>query len=444
MLRRWSLGLVLSVLAHAGVVAVGLALGARGFTGPVEIELADIRVQDVKDFPLGGPEAGTHEKHRPRARPKSHAPEVAAEKGTLSARPGDETPKAGSSAEDEGGPAPTSDLAAYGPAGSRLTVLMRLDRLRGTEYQSAVDDLLLHLPDRRDLLQGTGLDLFADFDALLVATPNPRDPSVTFLAARHHLEAGALRAALSRGAKSTDRTLVWRREEGRFVAERRARKTVASLGPSPPPPASDDRIVVLSDPGLAVVTPPAYRALLLGPAGAGALGAGARDGGARSADADPDPDGGAARTAAAGGWATLLGRIDAEEGLMPPEGVVMLKATDLFKGAGSAPGASPVLYGMEVPPSVSGTIGIDDAPFLDVAAEFESEEPALHWETQWPVLQRKLRTHPYAILTGFSSLVSRAMLTRDGSVIRFHLAVTRDETVRLLALALQILSTRGL
>ena len=37
MLLRWSLGLVLSLLAHLGVVAIGLAVGARGFTGPVEM-----------------------------------------------------------------------------------------------------------------------------------------------------------------------------------------------------------------------------------------------------------------------------------------------------------------------------------------------------------------------------------------------------------------------
>ena len=60
------------------------------------------------------------------------------------------------------------------------------------------------------------------------------------------------------------------------------------------------------------------------------------------------------------------------------------------------------------------------------------------------MLQRKLRTHPYAILTGFSSLVSRATLTREGNTVRLHLTVTHDETVRLLTLALQILASRGL
>ena len=37
MFARWSLGLLLSLLAHLGVVVIGLAMGARGFTGPVHV-----------------------------------------------------------------------------------------------------------------------------------------------------------------------------------------------------------------------------------------------------------------------------------------------------------------------------------------------------------------------------------------------------------------------
>jgi hypothetical protein len=79
------------------------------------------------------------------------------------------------------------DVSAYGPEGSRLVAILRVDRLRaGPEarpYIAAVDDLLRLLPDRRRLLDETGLDLYRDFDALLVATPNPMDDTATFLAA---------------------------------------------------------------------------------------------------------------------------------------------------------------------------------------------------------------------------------------------------------------------
>src|SRR5450432_3587277 len=242
MSRRWSLALGLSVLVHLALIALGLGLGARRFTGPVDIEITGMRLDEVKDLPLGGPAGGRgagHAAHRARHRLQPLPPA----EGALAAK-ADDRDRAGqkSAADDEDAAAPTSYLSAYGPKGSRLTVLLRLDRLRGTDYVAPVDALLARLPDRRDLLEGTDLDLFQTFDALLIATPHPLDPSVTFLAVRHHLDDAGLRAALSRGAKATGRQIAWRTEGGRPVGERHPR------GKLPPgaPPSRDDRLIVLA------------------------------------------------------------------------------------------------------------------------------------------------------------------------------------------------------
>jgi len=64
------------------------------------------------------------------------------------------------------------------------------------------------------------------------------------------------------------------------------------------------------------------------------------------------PDGGAPEI----DWATMLRRIDAEEGLIPGGGVLMVSAVDIFKTANGAGGVPPVLYGMEVPASVSAVV----------------------------------------------------------------------------------------
>src|SRR5499427_3456521 len=377
MLLRWSLGLVLSVLAHLGVVAIALALGARGFSGPVEVEIAGVSLEEVKDLPLGRPQPGSGKARAAQARRASPTPPQ--ESGTLGLRP-DKTDKPGAPTptDDEGGPAPTSDLGAYGPEGSRLTVLMRLDRLRGTDYSAPVDELLMRLPDRQDFVSGTGLDLFMDFDALLVATPNPLDPTVTFVAVRHHLDDARVRVALNQAAKGSDHTLTWRVQGGRPIAERHARDANAAR--------RDDRLIVLAAPGLTVVTPRAYRALLLAPASSPDGGAG--DGNGARAAAVPDA-GAPGASALKGGWATLLTRIDAEEGLMPPDGAVMVNAVDIFKSRAPAPGEPPVLYGMPIPAAVNAVIGIADQPYLDVVAEFKTEAPAVQWETQWPTVQRK-------------------------------------------------------
>src|SRR6266498_1598280 len=302
MLSRWSLGLLLSLLAHLGVVAIGLAVGARGFTGPVEIEIAGVNIEEVKDLPLGGPQTGAGKARAP-ARARGRAAQPPAD-GTRAERRGKDEKTTGSTpTDDDAGPAPTNDLGAYAPQGSRLTMLMRLDRLRGTDY----------------------------------AAPDPLDASVTFLAVRHHLDDAKVRAALTRGARASETTLTWRMQGGRPIAERHpldARRRWR-----------DDRLIMLATPGLTVVTPPAYRALLLAPAapvdGGVADGAGPDGGvpGARSA----------AASASKGGWATLLTRIDAEEGLMPPDGAVMVNAVDMFKARASSPGEAPQLYGMPIP-----------------------------------------------------------------------------------------------
>jgi hypothetical protein len=430
MLRRFGLGLVLSAAAHLAVVVIGLAMGARGFSGPVDVEIAGgVSLEAVKDLPLGGPPAGEGKAESP-ARRRSRAPEAPAD-GTLASRAGKDEKTAGSSpTDDDLGPAPTSDLKAYGPQGSRLTVLMRLDRLRGTDYVAPVDELLMRLPDRRDFISGTGLDLFMDFDALLMATPNPLDPSVTFVAVRHHLDDAKVRSALNQAAKGSDHTLTWRTQGGRPIAERHARQGTA--------PRADDRLIVLAAPGLTVVTPRAYRALLLAPAPSPDGGTGESTAASRAG-----PDGGApAASPLTGGWATLLTRIDAEEGLMPPDGAVMVNAVDIFKSRAPAPGEPPVLYGMPVPAAVNAVVGVADGPYLDVIAEFKDEAPAAHWEAQWPTVQRKLRTNPFLVLSGFSPLVTRARLEREGRTVRLHLAVSRDETLRLLAMASHFLTSR--
>ena len=427
MSRRWSLALGLSVLVHLALVVLGLGLGARRWSGPVDIEITGMRLEELKDLPLGGPAAGHGPGHAPR-RAHHRAPPPPTE-GTLAAK-ADARERAGqaSPVEDDDAPAPTNDLSAYGPAGSRLSVLLRLDRLRGTDFVAPVDALLARLPDRRDLMEGTDLDLFQSFDALLIATPHPLDPSVTFLAARHHLDEGGLRTALSRGAKATDRVIAWRTVGGRPVGERHPRRAL----PPGTPPSRDDRIIVLASPGLAIVTPPAYRELLLAPhpppsavdAGVAPDGGGAPDGGAR------------------GGvdWASMLARIGAEEGLMPPDGVLMLSAVDIFKTANDAPGLPPVMYGMEVPAAVSATIGIDgEETVLELQGTFSTEGPARHWEYEWPTIQHKLAVNPFVLLGGYSPLVTRATLTRDGQSVRVHLSATHEETLRLLTVALHMI-----
>ena len=327
--RRAGLAVALSVGAHGVALAllVGASLVGSWPTAPVEIDVTSMKMEEVHDLPLGGPAAGSGAA----ASPPDAPPVVSPAKGAGPRKP---KPKPRSAPhQPDGGPAPPrpESVRAYAPEGSRVTALLRLDWLRGTPYAALVDAVLMRLPDRRDLLEGTGIDLYRDVDALLVATPNPLDPAVTFLTVRHHLTDGALREALNRGARATGRKLVWRTERGRPFAERRAGAA------DPGYLRRDARLILLAAPGLAVIAPPVYRDLILRgrPAGTGAGGAGGARGDA-GAPADEHAS-----------WAALIRRIDAEDSVMPADGVAMLAVENLFAGRPRGPRTAPGTRGSD-------------------------------------------------------------------------------------------------
>jgi hypothetical protein len=418
MLRRWSLGVALSVAVHVaalgGVVAWGWLRGA----GPtaIDIDVTGMRMEELEDLPLGAPPAGAQ---RARARPRVNAPASTEKEGTLATRAEPKPPRAGAddaTDDDTSGPGPT-DLRQLGPEGSRFTMLLRVDRLKNTPFAEPVDTLLMRMPDRRDLLEGTGLSFYDDFEALLIATPNPLDYTATFLAARHHVSDAAMRSAIDRGARATDRVVAWRTQDRRPWGERHARGPAAAT--------RDERIIVLPAPGLVVVTPPAYRALLLGPARQASAEGSVGDGGVDAGDAG----------APAPSWASLLRRIDDETGLLPADAVAMASAVDLFKRAPGAP--PPELLGveLEVPRALTVVLGVEPVPYFELTATFADEAAARRCEESWPTLQRKLRTNPYLVLGGLSSMAARIAATREGATVRLRLTSSTDEAVRVLLVA---------
>ena len=459
-MRRTLLAFSLSLAVHAAFVVSVVAIAAwRGFALLPPVRLAAVAI-DVKELPLGGGRSTGAKSEdegaaRPLRRPKaarvrvSHAGAavtLAPDGGTAdgSAQAGQAAPDAGG--EADGGRRRPGDLRNYGPEGSRLTALLRLDRVRASSFRSsyveAIDQLLVLLPDRRRLLEGTGLDLYRDFDALLIATPEPRDDKVTFLAARHHLKDASLRAALDRGAAASGQTIQWHAEDGRPVGVRRPRAAATSEAASLNP---DDRIFVLPQPSLAVMAPPAYAERLLGrptrkPAGAreATVDAGIMDGGL--ADASFTSLG---KSHARITWRELVARIDAEDSALPNDAVFMITAVNLLV----LPGPSPVVPGTRgvvdddvremgpygpTPQALTLVAGIDPA-YLELVSEFENESEARAWERNFPSWKRHLMLSPVLLLAGFAALVDRAELSREEKTVFLRASTTAEEMQRLLA-----------
>ncbi len=82
-------------------------------------------------------------------------------------------------------PPETTNLAPFAPEDAHVVVLLRMDKLRASPHRAGVEALLGALPDWTTLVAGSGVSPIDDFDALLIATANPRDVTATFLAARH-------------------------------------------------------------------------------------------------------------------------------------------------------------------------------------------------------------------------------------------------------------------
>ena len=464
-MRLTLLAFALSLAVHAIFVVTAVAIAAwRGLTLVPPIQIATIAI-DVKELPLGGgrvPRAKVEDEGPPRAarRPKSVHVRASHEGVAVTPAPDggavDASANAGKVAHDagdeaDGGRRRPGDLRNYGPEGSRLTALLRLDRLRassvGASYLAAIDQLLVLLPDRRRLLDGTGLDLYRDFDALLIATPEPHNDKVTFLAARHHLRDAILRAALDRGAAATGHTIEWRTQDGRPVGVRRphapAPGETASLD-------SDDRILVLPQPSLAVMAPPAYAEQLMGrPArkAAHAGDAGIIDGG--TADASPAPAG---KSRARITWRELVSRIDAEDSALPEDAVFMITAANLIV----LPGPSPVVPGTRgavddvpemgpygpTPQVVTLVAGIDPEPYLELVGTFANEAEARACEGSFPSWRRRLMLNPVLVLAGFAPLLDRVELSREEQTLFLRASTTAEELQRLLAVATNV--ARGL
>jgi hypothetical protein len=459
-MRRILLALTLSVAVHLGVVAIAAGVGLwRALALVPSVKMQPIAIDVVKDLPLGAPpdrqpvaaDEPPVRVRKPRVRvpsvrdgvtipsaPDAGTPELKSDAGVMAKS----APRDGGGSIDGGRRRP-GDLRSNGPDGSRLIALLRLDRLRASpdsdNTMAAVDRLLLLLPDRHRLIDGTGLDLYRDFDSLLIATPNPTDDAVTFLAARHHLMDAPFKAALNRGAKAAKKPITWRTIEGRPVGIRQQDKGGARLD-------RDDRILVLPIPALAIMAPPPYATLLLGrdvlaaPTSDGAFDAGVAD--ARASGGEPR------KPAGRPNWPDIAARIEGEESALPDDAAFMMTAANLFVAPGnenvvvpSTRGASddspPQPVGGDTgPPPQSLTVVVGaETPFIEILAEFKTTAEADRWERDLPLWKRKIVTNPAVLLTGFSSLVGRAQITRDGNTLQTRIEVSTAELQRLLNLA---------
>ncbi len=109
-----------------------------------------------------------------------------------------------------------ANLLAYFPLGHVMTVLVRFDRMRGTEWADATQKLLRPLPDYRGLFGNRDVVLGDKLDMLVISTPKPKDATATTLVAHTAMSRRQMREFLTTGGAP----IAWSVGKGGMIGRR--------------------------------------------------------------------------------------------------------------------------------------------------------------------------------------------------------------------------------
>jgi hypothetical protein len=168
------------------------------------------------------------------AAPHPHAGDAAPH---VAAGPRDAGPASAAAiaAGGDAGPIPAgaaADLTAYAPPGDVVTVLLRLDRIRGTPWEDRVRAIVEPMPDYQAIIGGRDIDLADHLDLLVITSSEPQSITATTLAARSRKRDAAIRELLDHDGAPID----WRDVRGGQLGTRR---------PGPARHPSDPRVYLL-------------------------------------------------------------------------------------------------------------------------------------------------------------------------------------------------------
>ncbi|HEX5057930.1 MAG TPA: hypothetical protein VFV99_01165 [Kofleriaceae bacterium] len=117
--------------------------------------------------------------------------------------------------------APTSagtaaNLLAYFPPGHQITVLIRFDRLRKTEWAQPAAKLFTPMPDYRGLFGDRDVAIVDQLDTLVISSPRPRDATATTLVGHTQMTRAQMRDFLA----NPDTPIAWSTTKGGMLGKR--------------------------------------------------------------------------------------------------------------------------------------------------------------------------------------------------------------------------------
>lgn len=208
--KRRLVAFVASLFLHLSILGVGWISMAASLEMPdIEIEFTEVTLLD--------PDVVQSERPEPEPEPAKVAPPAPAEP-----KPEDE----GTEAEAEPEPEPEkkdprkeigrrpSRVDRLGPTNATFYAFLVNRRIRGLPFADKGIEVMAPLPDFQFLVQGGGFHPLRDFDYMVIASPDVRDVTQTFLAVQYNLPREEVVRAVERAAERTGETITWEERGG--------------------------------------------------------------------------------------------------------------------------------------------------------------------------------------------------------------------------------------
>ena len=112
----------------------------------------------------------------------------------------------------------SSKVDKLGPPTSTFYMLLATKKVARLPFAEEAADIMAPLPDFEFIIQGGGFHPFKDFDYLVLASPDIRDITQTFVAVTYKLPRAELKAGLARAAAGRNENLEWEVRDGLEMA----------------------------------------------------------------------------------------------------------------------------------------------------------------------------------------------------------------------------------
>jgi hypothetical protein len=268
------------------------------------------------------------------------------------------------------------DFSPYVPSGDRVSVMMRLDRLRGTEWAERADKILSPMPDYEMIIGDRKLTMADEFEMLLMSSSDPSEVWATTVVGRGKSDGAGIRKFLDNGKSPVE----WSTARGGAVG-RRTRLADKQ----------DNRVYLMPFPDWVVLARPQHLPKLLEPRTATNI------------------DSAVAKDSDLPSWLAKVRTIEALAGSETEGPAIVVSAQDLpasfeIPRVGKLPGPQRLSMGLEVNARgflVRGVLEFDSA---DTATKFERDLEAARKRLLDSYVSRALllNLHGYNALKGLS------------------------------------------